>query len=269
MLFGAVSRILSLNALGILAIWILRELIRLVLEDSMVIFNSEGLTSEYSAGFSPSLLPWLTTSTAGASGWVLRATITLSRVRCLLLGPIDCRIEKRSTAELSTRGCSRHRGVIDCDKCFTIAIVDHVLESGLSRRGGVVACGATSGSRCSCHLTAGCARSTSGASQVGRWVHSLIHKLTTFLLEKELEGLRIVDLISPCVRHDSAHVGCCMGRLLKGKWIASDDKILQRCQLSDCIEQLFFVRHLVEGKVELFKAGEYLVIDVDRRVVVR
>ena len=46
--------------------------------------------------------------------------------------------------------------------------------------------------------------------------------------------------------------------LLESEGVAGNHEVLEAGQLSHGIEQLFFVRHLIEGEVELFKVGEHL-----------
>ena len=71
--------------------------------------------------------------------------------------------------------------------------------------------------------------------------------------------MRIVHLIRASVGHDHvANSSSLLSLLLESERVTCDDQISQCWQLSHCVEQFLFMRHLVECKVELFEIGEDL-----------
>lgn len=86
-----------------------------VLQDSMVVLDSQWLPRQHSSSDTPSALHGLLSVSCSSSGWVL-GPFKYTRLRGHLGGAGNTR---------------RWLFVIDCHQCLTVSIVDHVLKGGL------------------------------------------------------------------------------------------------------------------------------------------
>ena len=93
---------------------------RLVLQDCLVVLDSEGLTRDHGTRLAPGL-----PASHLASSWISRPLLVLG----LLLAD-DSSCQSGGTAQRT--GCRRDLSVRHSDKRLTIAIIDHVLEGCLA-----------------------------------------------------------------------------------------------------------------------------------------